>query len=149
MQKRQSYRSFKRPKPRPNRSAARTPAVAKPPKRPAVVEAWKVPVHIRATGSDLARVDRDYIRHKLGVRLRKHERSIERVSVRLEDVNGPRGGVDQACRIKVVLDALSSVVFESRDAALRAAFDAAVSGAERGVRRALGRRRMKPLRRGA
>lgn len=57
-----------------------------------------------------------------------------------------RGGVDQVCRIKVVLHGLPSVVFESRDASLRASVDGALSGVERTVRRTLPRRRMKPLR---
>lgn len=36
----------------------------------------------------------------------------ERISVRVKDVNGPRGGL---CRIKVVLSDLPSVVFEAQD----------------------------------
>jgi ribosome-associated translation inhibitor RaiA len=91
-------------------------------------------------------VARDYVRRKLGSKLEKFSGAIERVSVRVEDVNGPRGGVDQACRIKVVLRGLPSVVFESRDASLNAAVDGALSGVPRAVRRATQRRRMKPLR---
>jgi len=86
------------------------------------------------------------MRHKLGRRLGKFADSIERVSVRMEDANGPRGGVDQVCRIKVVLRGLPSVVFEERDAALNAVVDRALAGVERAVRRSLQRRRMKPLR---
>ena len=109
--------------------------------------ARQMPVHIRAAQGDLRPVERDYVRRKLGIKLGKYARSIERISVRLEDVNGPRGGVDQSCRIKVVLHALPSVVFESRDAALNAAVDAALAGVERAVRRTVQRKRMKPLRR--
>lgn len=116
-------------------------------RRAASAVARQMPVHIRATQGDLRPVERDYIRRKLSIKLRKYERSIERISVRLEDVNGPRGGVDQSCRIKVVLRALPSVVFESRDAALSAAVDTALAGAERAVRRTVQRQRMKPLRR--
>jgi len=86
------------------------------------------------------------MRHKLGRRLGKFADSIERVSVRMEDANGPRGGVDQVCRIKVVLRGLPSVVFEERDAALNAVVDRALAGVERAVRRSLQRRRMKALR---
>ena len=106
----------------------------------------QLPIHIRAL-QDLGRIEREYMRRKLDGKLGKHARSIERISVRTEDVNGPRGGVDQSCRIKVVLRALPSVVFESRDATLSGAFDKALPGVERSVRRALERRRMKPLRR--
>ncbi len=110
-------------------------------------EAPQIGIHIRAAQGELGSSDRDYIRRKLRTRLGKFATSIERVSVRTEDVNGPRGGVDQLCRIKVVLRGLPSVVFESRDASLTAAVDGALSGVEPTVRRTLGRRRMKPLRR--
>jgi ribosome-associated translation inhibitor RaiA len=112
-------------------------------------EARQLPSHIRAAEGKLGSSSRDYIRRKLGTRLGKFSSSIERVSVRTEDVNGPRGGVDQSCRIKVVLRGLPSVVFESRDSSLNAAVDGALSGVERAVRRTLARRRMKPLRRSA
>lgn len=115
-------------------------------KRERSTEVPQIPAHIRAAQGDLGSSDRDYIRRKLGMRLGKFASSIERVSVRMEDVNGPRGGVDQLCRIKVVLRGLPSVVFESRDASLNAAVDGALSGVERTVRRTLQRRRMKPLR---
>ena len=112
-------------------------------------EARQIPAHIRAAQGKLESRRRDYIRRKLGTRLGKFSSSIKRVSVRVEDVNGPRGGVDQLCRIKVVLRGLPSVVFESRDSALNAAVDGALAGVERTVRRTLARRRMKPLRRSA
>lgn len=108
----------------------------------------QVPAHIRAADGELSTVDRDYIRRKLGRRLGKFARHIERVSVRTEDVNGPRGGIDHVCRIKVVLRGLPSVVFESREATVIPAVDVAVDGIETAVRRAV-QRRMKPLRRAA
>jgi ribosome-associated translation inhibitor RaiA len=106
-----------------------------------------LPIHVRAT-QGLNPIERDYVRNRLGEKLRKHARSIERISVRVEDMNGPRGGVDQACRVKVVLTGLPSVVVETRSAKLSDAVDAAVLGIERAVRRSLERRREKPLRRG-
>ncbi|HEU4592996.1 MAG TPA: HPF/RaiA family ribosome-associated protein [Steroidobacteraceae bacterium] len=109
----------------------------------------RFPVHIRSLAGELRPAERDYIRRKLGGKLGKYAISIERCSVRLEDDNGPRGGIDQLCRIKVVLRGLPSVVFESRNAALNAAVDTALSGVERAVRRTVQRRRMKPLRRAA
>lgn len=121
------------------------PPTSKASTREASTEAQKFPVHIRATQLDLGSIERDFIRRKLGRKIGKYASSIERVSVRIEDVNGPRGGVDQSCRIKVVLRSLPSVVFESRDASLNVAVDAALSGTERAVRRALERRRTKPL----
>jgi putative sigma-54 modulation protein len=107
----------------------------------------QIAAHVRAAAGGLGPTDRAYIRRKLGTRLRKFSSSIERVSLRTEDVNGPRGGIDQVCQIKVVLRGLPTVVYELRDAALNAAVDGALAGAERAVRRAVQRRRMKPLKR--
>jgi hypothetical protein len=64
----------------------------------------------------------------------------------VKDVNGPRGGVDQVCRIKVVMRGQPSVIFESRDSSLNAAVDVALAGVQRAVRRTTARRRTKPLR---
>jgi hypothetical protein len=55
--------------------------------------------------------------------------------VRFEDVNGPRGGIDVACRVKIVLHGLPSIVVEKQ---ARRAIDAVVPAAE-AVRRALRR----------
>jgi hypothetical protein len=129
-------------------SMRRTPVsarVAKASKRDADVGSFAA--HIRAGAGGLGPTDLACIRRKLGARLGKFSSTIERVSLRTEDVNGPRGGIDQVCRIKVVLRGLPSVVYERRDAALNAALDGALAGAERAVRRAVQRRRMKPLKR--
>jgi CBS domain-containing protein len=133
-------------------SARRAPFASYLPRasqRSSSAEEQPIPAHIRAVGGDLSADDKRYIRLKLGRRLGKFARSIERVSVRTEDVNGPRGGVDKVCRIKVVLSGLPSVVVEQRDASLSAAVDGALAGTERAVRRALGRRRTKPIRQAA
>ncbi len=51
------------------------------------------------------------------------------------------------CNVKVVLSGLPSVVVERRDVAPHTAIDVALRATEQAVRRAVGRRRMKPLRR--
>ncbi len=104
----------------------------------------QVPVRVRASEGDLGMGDRAYIRQRLGGRLGKFASAIERVSVRTEDVDGPRGSIDRMCRIKVVLKALPSVVLECRDSSLTAAVDEAVAAAEAAVRRALRRQHAGP-----
>lgn len=59
------------------------------------------PAHVRVFGAALHDQDRDEIARRLGMRLGKFASSIERISVRLSDVNGPRGGVDHRCVVKV------------------------------------------------
>lgn len=99
-----------------------------------------IPAHIRADDAPIDAQDRAYLRRKLGMRLGKFARAVERVSVRIRDVNGPRGGVDKACVIKVVLTGLPSVVVEEQHASLQAAMDGALQRTGRTVRRSLERR---------
>jgi ribosome-associated translation inhibitor RaiA len=108
-----------------------------------------VPAHIRMLGANLDKDKRLQVRQKLNRKIGKFARAIERVSVRVNDINGPRGGIDQVCRIKVVLSNLSSVVVEAKDASLDVAIGRALAGTERAVRRSLQRRRMKPRKAGA
>jgi hypothetical protein len=103
------------------------------------------PANIRVDGVRLDDDDRALIRRKLGEKLGKHQRSIERVTVRVRDVNGPRGGVDVLCRIKVVLSGLPSVVVDRRAASVRPALTGALAGVERAVRRTVQRRRRRPI----
>jgi ribosome-associated translation inhibitor RaiA len=103
------------------------------------------PTFIRSVGLALDDADKSYLRRKRGRKLGKFASSIERTSVRIEDVNGPRGGVDKRCRIKIVLSGLPSIVVETVYHSLQAAIDGALAQAERTVRRALQRRRMKPV----
>ncbi|AUX48230.1 uncharacterized protein SOCE26_097610 [Sorangium cellulosum] len=100
-----------------------------------------MPLAVRTTGIDIGPDVREYVRERLGSRLGKFATRIERVSVRLEDVNGPRGGVDTVCRIKVVLRGLESVVAQETAAQLREVIDRASHTVERAVRRAISRSR--------
>jgi hypothetical protein len=106
----------------------------------------QMPIHIRAAQERFGADASNYMQRKLCQKLARFGDFIERVSVRVTDVNGPRGGVDQLCRIKVVMRGQPSVIFESRDSSWNAALDVALAGVQRVVRRTTARRRMKPLR---
>jgi CBS domain-containing protein len=109
----------------------------------------QIPVRVRASDGDLGMGDRAYIRQRLGERLGKFALAIGRVSIRTEDVDGPGGGTDRMCRIKVVLKGLPSVVLERRDASLTVAVDEALAAAETAVRRAIRRQHANPVERAA
>ncbi len=115
-------------------------------RRPDSAKRAPLSAYIRSTGSMLDAADRDYLRRKLGRKLGKFSRVIERTSVRVDDVNGPRGGVDKRCRIKVALRGLPSVVIDERHHSLQAAMDGALARVETAVRHVAQRRRMKPRR---
>jgi hypothetical protein len=96
------------------------------------------PVNIRV--SRRLRLDDDARGHVLKRMSQQLERlgpGLQRASVRFEDVNGPRGGVDTVCRLKLVLAGLPSVLNEARGTEPREAFDRAVPPAMRAARSAL------------
>jgi ribosome-associated translation inhibitor RaiA len=102
--------------------------------------ASRTPVALRTTaGLAVAHDVQDYIRGRLGFRLGKFARHIERITVRFSDVNGPRGGVDTVCGIKVVLSGLPSVVVAEAAHTPVEAFNRADDRVERAVRRSIGR----------
>jgi len=102
--------------------------------------ARQTPTYIRSMGSALDEVHREYLRRKLQRMVEKFGSAIERTSVRLEDVNGPRGGIDKRCQVKIVLRGLHSVYVDERDSSVQAAMDRALGRANRAVRQALQRR---------
>ncbi|KYF55193.1 hypothetical protein BE08_40615, partial [Sorangium cellulosum] len=109
---------------KPSRRAAFAGEIARPSTRASGrTPADRTPVAVRTTGLDIDGEVRDYARQRLGVRLGKFAAEIQRISVRLEDVNGPRGGVDTVCRIKVVLRGLPTVVAQDVAEGIREAID--------------------------
>ena len=109
--------------------------------------ARQVPSYIRSMGSALDADQKEYLQRKLARMLAKFGPAVERTSVRLEDVNGPRGGIDKRCQVKVVLKGLQSVYVDERHRSVQAAMDRALTRADRAVRQALQRHRTRPLKR--
>ena len=103
------------------------------------------PAHIRANGVEMEQQDRDTIARKLGMKLGKFASAIERITVRISDANGPKGGRDRICQIKVVLSGLPSIVVEERASAFHSASERAMKATALAVRRSVQRRRLKAL----
>jgi hypothetical protein len=99
------------------------------------------PLAVRTSGLGIDPDLRLRVRRRLGGRLGKFAPHIERLTVRFEDVNGPRGGIDVACRIKVVISGVPSVVVTELAGDAARAFDRAGQRVERAVRRTIGRGR--------
>jgi ribosome-associated translation inhibitor RaiA len=59
--------------------------------------------------------------------------------MRLSDINGPRGGADKRCHVRVVLDGLHDVVIEDIEADLYVAIDRATDRAGRTLVRKIDR----------
>ena len=58
---------------------------------------------IRAGQGDTVDQLREYAVHRLSLSLRRFERRIRHITVRIADVNGPRRGVDSRCSMSVDL----------------------------------------------
>lgn len=68
--------------------------------------------------------------------VRRYEPSVRRADVRLADLNGPRGGIDQRCRVSVQLSHHGpSIVAEATDARMEVAIDRAAQRLTRQLRR--------------
>ena len=102
--------------------------------------AKQTPTYICSMGSALDEVHRDHLRRKLHRMVEKFGSAIERTSVRLEDVNGPRGGIDKRCQVKIVVRGLPTVYVDERDSSVQAAMDRALGRANHAVRQALQQR---------
>jgi putative sigma-54 modulation protein len=83
----------------------------------------------------------DFVTRRLYFALGRFSPEIESATARLADTNGPRGGVDKQCRMEVKLRGLRRILSEARAENLEAAVDMAAERVERGVTRALERRR--------
>jgi ribosome-associated translation inhibitor RaiA len=58
-----------------------------------------IDVFVRADSPDATDTVREYAARRLGFALRRFQRDIRRITVRLVDLNGPRRGIDSRCSI--------------------------------------------------
>ena len=98
-------------------------------------------IEIQARGFTLTQALRGYIERRLRFALSARYAQIERVRVRLSDINGPRGGCDMRCHLQVLLPGQTAVVIEDTQSNLYAAIDRAADRARRTLTRRLSRQR--------
>ena len=98
-------------------------------------------VDIRGQGFSVSEALRAHVERRLHFALGRFGGRVRQATVRLSDLNGPRGGVDKACRIAVRLPAWPDLVVEDADGDLYVAIDRAAERAGRSVGRHLARGR--------
>jgi putative sigma-54 modulation protein len=98
-------------------------------------------INIQARNFELTDAIRLYIKRRLAFALSSRDEHIQRINVRLSDINGPRGGEDKRFQIQIVLSQLADVVIEDTEVDLYIAIDRAVDRASRTVDRKLNRQR--------
>jgi len=96
---------------------------------------------IQSLGFALTEGLRDYVMKRLAYSLNHGDGQITRITVRLSDINGPRGGADKRCLIELRLKAAQAVVIEDTEADLYVAIDRAAERAGRTLERRLARQR--------
>ncbi len=85
------------------------------------------------------------VRVQLASRIEHAADLIERVTVRFEDLNGPKGGIDIACRIKTVIRGNPSIIVEKRASSHALAFSRAADAVGQALYRLHDKRRTRPL----
>jgi len=80
-----------------------------------------------------------YIERRINFVLSSRYDQIQRIIVRLSDINGPRGGIDKRCQIQVTLPKLKDIVIEDTESDLYVAIDRAADRTGRTVNRRLTR----------
>jgi ribosome hibernation promoting factor len=80
---------------------------------------------------------KDHVERRLDFALNRFEDRIDHIAVKLEDLNGPKGGVDKQCRVMVQLHKLPNAIVEQTAEDMYAAVDLAADRVGRAVARKL------------
>lgn len=98
-------------------------------------------IGIRARGFGLTAGLRQRVLHRLRFAFAAIAHRVRGVDVCLADDNGPRGGTDKRCRVRVIVPGVPAVVIEDVEPDLYAAIDRALDRAGRTAARRLARGR--------
>lgn len=98
-------------------------------------------INILARGFEMTEGLRVHAERRLGFAIGWARPHVRKVTVRLGDLNGPRGGEDKRCLIQIGLLAGGELVVEDIDPDLYVAIDRAAGRADRTVARRLKRQR--------
>ncbi|MES0873647.1 HPF/RaiA family ribosome-associated protein [Sinimarinibacterium thermocellulolyticum] len=98
-------------------------------------------IETRSKGFPLTEGLRQHIRQRLRFAFNRIAARVKRVVVHLSDVNGPRGGPDKRCQLRVQLERQPEVVIEDTRDDLYAAVDQASERAAQSVTRRLAKQR--------
>ena len=96
-------------------------------------------IDIQSRGFSLTDALFGYAQRRLLFALSYCSGHVNRVVIRLSDINGPRGGEDKRCHIQVVLAGIPDVVVEDTEVNLYAAIDRAIDRVRRTVVRKVDR----------
>ncbi len=98
-------------------------------------------IDIQARDFSLTEALRDYATRRLRFALTCCNDHIQKVVMRLSDINGPRGGEDKRCHLQIVLAGMPDVVIEDVETDMYVAIDRATNRAGRTLIRKIERQK--------
>ncbi|MBN0985853.1 HPF/RaiA family ribosome-associated protein [Amphritea pacifica] len=88
----------------------------------------------------------EYIRRRMAFALASRDDQTDQINVTLSDINGPRGGKDKRCQVRIVIAGQRDIVIDDVQQNWQEAIDSAASRASRTLTRRLARIRSKSIR---
>lgn len=98
-------------------------------------------IRIRHANIDLSSALAEHAQTRLERGLHRISGMVRSACVRLADINGPRGGADKECQVRVTLSTGHELVVNSLDSCPYRAIDDAVNRLKRSVKKTMSRRR--------
>lgn len=89
--------------------------------------------------NDIAEI-RTYIGHKVAFCFSRHQNNIKTISITLADINGPKGGKNKQCKVRLHSDHLAEIIITEERENLLHAIDNSLIRANRTLVRQLKRR---------
>jgi len=102
--------------------------------------------YIHARGFSLTNALEQYVSRCLDSAIGGMREDVGNLSIRLSDVNGPKGGADKCCRVRISIPRMSDVFVEDTQPDMYDAIVNASRKARQSLRRKLARARAKQLR---
>ena len=106
-------------------------------------------IHIQARGFALTPPLESHVIRRVDRDLACQRENIQRLEVGLSDINGPRGGADKCCHVRIALPRQRDVVVKDTHEDMYEAINRALRRAGNAVKRRLARRRVQAQGRGA
>jgi len=104
-------------------------------------ESISMEIQILARNIDLTDAQNEFIERRVQYALCRFSTEVRTVQVTISDINGPRGGTDVLCRVKLVLKKKGEVLAGDTDASVEAAIANVADRAARSLARQLDRQR--------
>ncbi len=98
-------------------------------------------IDIRTQGFQLTAGLQEHAERRIRFTLDWALHDVRTITLRFSDINGPRGGNDKCCQVRIPLPGMRDVIIEDRAADLYLAIDSAIDRAARTLERRLSRQR--------